>query len=112
MPKLEIRKGFFKVRFASGEPVTEAAPGKIIELTDEELKHWYTRAAIDEGRARVKDGTESPEDRMSAVFPKLAAADFKADGTPRVKAVETLLGEDVSADQVAEAWAGYKEGGE
>lgn len=50
------------------------------------------------------------EGRMLAAFPRLEEGDYKTDGTPKVKAVETLLDEDVTADQVAAAWAKYEEG--
>ncbi len=202
MAKLEIKKGAFKVRFASGEPMTEAVVGDTIELTEEEVGHWYTQAAIDEGRAVVlpddededadqdsqgdpgddpettlnlvqrseleateaklaeettareqaeskladevtahtatkvklsaaeakveeletklqeKEGPAAdlePEDieaRMLAVFPKLTDDAYKTDGTPKVKSVETLLGENVTADQVSAAWAKFQEGQE
>lgn len=221
MTKLEIKKGTFKVRFAPGEPMTEATEGGVITLTDEEMEHWYTQAAIDEGRAvelsdddseddgdqdapeesggssettlhmvqrseleeseskladetakrkeaekslqleeeahtlatnkladetqareqaetkladevsahnetkaelvAAKDKLESSgddlaeedlESKMLAVFPKLTDDDYKTDGSPLVKSVEALLGENVTADQVATAWAKFQEGQE
>ncbi|MBC17092.1 MAG: hypothetical protein CL942_08575 [Desulfovibrio sp.] len=227
MPDLKIKKGSFKIRFAPGEPMTEANEGDTITLTDEQVEHWYTQAAINEGRAveqpdsddeddidggdqdsqgdsgddpettlnlvqrseleatatkladetaareqaeskladevtahgetktkladetqareRAEDeltqeveahnetkaklaeleaagpaeedpaGDQGPEDlesKMLAVFPKLTADDYKTDGTPKVKSVETLLGENVTADQVSAAWAKFQEGQE
>ena len=198
MPKFYIEKGPFKVRFVSGEPMTEAAEGDVAELTDEQVEHWYVQAAAVDGRiVEVSDleegdgdvggreaqgegeGDDDPqaqlhlvqrseleatealltaetqarqraedelaqeveahnetkaklaalesqppndggpvqvpddvESRMLAVFPKLTDADFKTDGAPKVKAVEGLLGEDVTADQVALAWNVYQDGQE
>jgi len=130
MPQIKIVKGDFRIRFTPGDPVTEAAEGETLLLTDEEVGHWYTRAAIDDSRAtRLADGAErqevadvSPdkaepepadiETRMLAIFPQLTGDDYKTDGTPKVRAVETLLGENVTADQVALVWDNYQAGRE
>lgn len=197
MAKIKIVKGPFKVRFKTGQDLTEAAKGETLELTPEEMKHWYTKGELDAGRAvKVEEDSEDAEEepgnspetelhlvqrseleatetklatetqareraedelaqevtahnetkgkladaeaklaaleahlqgggnsalvqeqedldsRMLAVFSKLTDDDYKTDGTPKVKSVETLLGENVTADQVAAAWAKFQAGQE
>lgn len=103
-------------------------------LAAEQAAHAATKAEVEELKAKVaaleaaaaattttqetatdtaeidtaETATDDIETRLQAVFGKLGDGDYKADGTPLVKAVEALLGESVTADQVAAAWAAYK----
>lgn len=116
---VEIKKGF-NVRMKGGEPIRVFKPGKA-ELTEEELEHWFIKARIkaglitlvsDDAQPAGDDDTGPTEKelkaKMLAVFPRLTDDDMKKDGSPTVKAVEAALGVDVSADQVAAAWAEYQ----
>lgn len=104
----------FKVRLAPGKPVREFAVG-VHELTDEEAGNWFVKACLKEKRARrLPDDEpvaepESMEERLFQVFAALKDEDLKADGVPKVAAVEKALGESVTAEQVAAAWARYQQ---
>jgi hypothetical protein len=115
----------FKVRLAPKQPIREFTPG-VHELTDEEAANWFVKACLKEKRARrVADDEEAepiaepqPEEtaagvslveRMLEVFPALKDEDMKADGVPKVAAVEKALGESVTAEQVAAAWEKYQQ---
>lgn len=90
------------------------------KLADEIAAHDATKAKLAELEARLQESEDpapeqEPEDlesKMLAAFPKLAESDMTTGGTPKVKAVEALLGTDVTADQVAAAWAKFQEGKE
>lgn len=125
MPKIIVTKGF-RVRFKPGQEMSSFPPGEHT-LTADEMKNWFVQGCIEEGRAQlapVKTSTKATPvaqtkaegtllARMQAVFPSLSEGDMKKDGTPKVQAVETALGENVTAAEVSAAWAEYqaKQGG-
>ncbi|MGE4504042.1 MAG: hypothetical protein AB7D51_01745 [Desulfovibrionaceae bacterium] len=125
----------FKVRLAPKQPIREFTPG-VHELTAEEAANWFVKACLKEKRARrvpddegiepiaepqpaeAKSAEAKPEEtaaevslmeEMLEVFPALKDEDMKADGVPRVAAVEKALGESVTAEQVAAAWEKYQQ---
>lgn len=75
------------------------------KLADEVTAHNETKDKL-----AAASSSDDLEAKMLAVFPGLTSDDFKTDGVPTVKSVEEALGVDVSADQVAAAWAKYQEG--
>lgn len=119
MPIIEVKKPF-KIRLKDNEPLRKFSAGRH-EVTAEELDNWFIRDCIAAGdilapvqmdEAAGEPQPEDTETEMLAAFDKLTKEDLKTDGTPKVKAVENLLGKNVTAEQVSAAWARYQEGGE
>lgn len=61
-----------------------------------------------DSNSKVQAVTDDLSTRMAEAFKVLQEGDFKVDGVPRVQAVEAVLKQNVTAEQVAAAWAEYQ----
>lgn len=102
--------GFRRAGFAHPAAATEYADG---HFTPEQLQALKDEPmliveAVEGEPATTEEHDADLAEAMCTVFAKLGEGDFKGDGVPLVASVEKALGKDVTAAQVAEAWAQYQ----
>lgn len=116
-----------KVTLRVGKPpdTTLIPPGASCEVSEEEVVDLRTRGFIHGGEAVPKDGGIEAEnknslpqasqtqsfERIDAIIDAigdLPTEDFGKDKKPNVRAIEKLLGEDITAGERDQAWGKYQ----
>jgi len=96
------------ITFRTGKPgaYQTIKPGMSFHLPDSEARDWIAR-----GLASTMGSNETPADLIDAMLDAiddLAPEAFGKDGRPAVKAIEEILGQNITAVDRDKAWALYQ----
>jgi uncharacterized protein YifE (UPF0438 family) len=95
------------LRVGRAEQAATVLPGEPVEVPEDEARRLIDRGFARPGEAVAIDTAELIDAIVDAIA-DLDSESFGKDGKPNVKAIEAVLGRDITAADRDQAWATYQ----